>query len=183
MSNINVVLRTTKSTSPDHVELEVGSNQCVVSLTYFYAKGQVKMGNGLVTPTGNLTASDAFTAPTAGLVKTDATYDVTGTFTYAAVPQALVRTTGDQEHLYVGITIMTPDNNQYYVVQKLSEIIAEKNGGSQNQTANSAVTFWYPNHNYTYTFTLTKAGIKDVTCTVEKWVEVTAKNQDITLED
>ena len=183
MSNINVVLRTTKSTSPDHVELEVGSDQCVVSLTYFYAKGQVKMGSGLVTPTGNLTASAAFTAPAAGLVKTDDTYDVTGTFTYAAVPQTLVRTTGDKDHLYVGITIKTPDNNQYYVVKKLSEIVATANGGSQNQTANSAVTFWYPNHNYTYTFTLTKAGIKDVTCTVEDWVKVTATNQDITLED
>ena len=183
MSNINVVLRTTKSTSPDHVELEVGSNQCVVSLTYFYAKGQVKMGNGLVTPTGSLTASDSFTAPNAGLVKTDETYDVTGKFTYAVVPQALVRTTGDLDHLYVGITIKTPDNNQYYVVQKLSEIIASTNGGSKNQTTSEKIDFWYPNHNYTYTFTLTKAGIKNVTCTVEDFVPVTAKDQDITLED
>lgn len=187
MSNINVVLRTTKDESKDHVALETTTgtttNQCEVSLTYFYATGKVNMGNGLVTPTGALTASDAFAAPTAGLVKTDETYDVTGTFTYAAVPQTLVRTTGDKDHLYVGITIKTPDNNQYYVVKKLSEIAATANGGSQNQTANSAVTFWYPNHNYTYTFTLTKAGIKDVTCTVEKWVDVTAKNQDITLED
>ena len=70
-----------------------------------------------------------------------------------------------------------------FLVFSLTAIIASANGGSQNQTANSAVTFWYPNHNYTYTFTLTKAGIKDVTCTVEKWVYVTAKNQDITLED
>ena len=85
--------------------------------------------------------------------------------------------------MYVGITIKTPDNNQYYVVKKLSEIVASANGGSQNQTANSAITYWYPNHNYTYTFTLTKAGIKNVTCTVEKWTEVTAKDQTITLED
>ena len=183
MSNINVVLRTTKSTSPDHVELEVGSNQCVVSLTYFYATGKVKMGNGLVTPTGSLTASDPFTAPNAGLVKTDETYDVTGKFTYAVVPQALVRTTGDLDHLYVGITIKTPDNNQYYVVQKLSEIKASDNGGSKNQTTSGKIDFWYPNHNYTYTFTLTKAGIKNVTCTVEDFVPVTAKDQDITLED
>ena len=181
MSNINVVLRTTKTS--DAVALEANDNQCEVSLTYFYAKGQVKMGSGLVTPTGSLTASDAFTAPAAGLVKTDDTYDVTGTFTYAAVPQTLVRTTGDKDHLYVGITIKTPDNNQYYVVQKLSEIKASANGGSKNQTTSGKIDFWYPNHNYTYTFTLTKAGIKDVTCTVEKWVYVTAKNQDITLED
>ncbi|MCR5269882.1 MAG: fimbrillin family protein [Prevotella sp.] len=181
MSNINVVLRTTKSTSPDHVELEVGSNQCVVSLTYFYAKGQVKMGSGLVTPTGNLTASDAFTAPAAGLDDTDATYQKTGAFTFAVVPQALTRSEGT--NLYVGITIKTPDNNQYYVVKSLSDIIATANGGSQNQATNGKVDFWYPNHRYTYTFTLTKAGIKNVTCTVEKWVNVTADNKDITLED
>ena len=142
----------------------------------------MKMGNGLVTLTGELKTSDAFTKPTAGIDdKTDATYDKTGAFTYAVVPQALVRTSGT--NLYVGITIKTPDNNQYYVVKSLSNIIATANGGSQNQTTNGNVDFWYPNHNYTYTFTLTKAGIKDVTCTVEKWVDVTAKNQDITLED
>ncbi|UKK57173.1 fimbrillin family protein [Prevotella communis] len=187
MSNINVVLRTTKDESKDHVALETTTgtttNQCEVSLTYFYATGKVNMGNGLVSTTGSLSTSEAFTKPTAGINTEDATYNKTGKFTFAVVPQALVRTTGDKDHLYVGITIKTPDNNQYYVVKKLSEIVATANGGSQNQTANSAVTFWYPNHNYTYTFTLTKAGIKDVTCTVEKWVDVTAKNQDITLED
>lgn len=187
MSNINVVLRTTKDESKDHVALETTTgtttNQCEVSLTYFYATGKVNMGNGLVSTTGSLSTSEAFTKPTAGINTEDATYNKTGKFTFAVVPQALVRTTGDKDHLYVGITIKTPDNNQYYVVKKLSEIVATANGGSQNQTANSAVTFWYPNHNYTYTFTLTKAGIKDVTCTVEKWVNVTADNKDISLED
>ena len=179
MSNINVVLRTTKTS--DAVALEVGTNQCEVSLTYFYANGQVKMGNGLVTTTGNLTTSATFTAPTAGIDDKDATYNKTGAFTFAVVPQALTRATGD--NLYVGITIKTPDNNQYYVVKSLSDIIATANGGSQNQTASDKVDFWYPNHNYTYTFTLTKAGISNVTCTVEKWVNVTADNKDISLED
>ena len=182
MSNINVVLRTTKSTSPDHVELEVGSNQCEVSLTYFYVNGQVKMGNGLVSTSGDLESSKAFTKPDTGIdVTSDTKYNTTGIFTFAVVPQALVRETGP--NLYVGITIKTPDNNQYYVVEKLSEIVASKNGGSQNQTASEKIAFWYPNHNYTYTFTLTKTGIKNVTCTVEDWVKVTANNQDITLED
>ena len=182
MSNINVVLRTTKSTSPDHVELEVGSNQCEVSLTYFYANGQVKMGNGLVSTSGDLESSKAFTKPYTGIdVTSDTKYNTTGIFTFAVVPQALVRETGP--NLYVGITIKTPDNNQYYVVEKLSEIVASENGGSQNQTASEKIAFWYPNHNYTYTFTLTKTGIKNVTCTVEDWVKVTANNQDITLED
>lgn len=179
MSNINVVLRTTKTSNA--VALEDNGNQCEVSLTYFYANGQVKMGNGLVTPTGNLMASAAFTAPKAGIDDKDETYNKTGAFTFAVVPQALTRATGD--NLYVGITIKTPDNNQYYVVKSLAEIIATANGGSQNQTASDKVDFWYPNHNYTYTFTLTKAGISNVTCTVEKWVNVTADNKDISLED
>lgn len=179
MSNINVVLRTTKTSNA--VDLEVGTDQCEVTLTHFYANGQVKIGNGLVTTTGSLTASAAFTKPDAGIDATDAAYKKTGAFTFAAVPQALTRTEGT-EH-YVGITIKTPDNNQYYVVQKLSEIKATANGGSQNQVTDSEIDFWYPNHSYTYTFTLTKAGINDVTCTVSDWVYVTADNQDISLED
>ena len=180
MSNINVVLRTTKTSNA--VALEDNGNQCEVSLTYFYANGQVKMGNGLVTTTDDLTTSATFTAPTTGIDDdTDATYKKTGAFTFAVVPQALTRATGD--NLYVGITIKTPDNNQYYVVKSLAEIIATTNGGSQNQSKDGKVDFWYPNHNYTYTFTLTKAGISNVTCTVEKWVNVTADNKDISLED
>lgn len=179
MSNINVVLRTTKTSNA--VNLEVGTEQCEVTLTHFYANGQVKMGNGLVTTTGSLTASAAFTKPTAGIDVTDGTYKKTGAFTFAAVPQKLKRDSGSE--LYVGITIKTPDNNQYYVVQKLSDIVATSNGGSQNQTANDKIDFWYPNHSYTYTFTLTKAGIDDVTCTVSDWVTVTADNQNISLED
>ena len=178
MSNINVVLRTTKTANA--VALEAVDKQCEVTLTYFYATGQVKMGNGLVTPTGALTSA-TFTAPKAGIDDTDATYKKTGAFTYAVVPQALTRTLGD--NLYVGITIKTPDNNQYYVVKSLAEIVASANGGSQNQTTNGKIDFWYPNHNYTYTFTLTKAGISSVTCTVQGWVDVTATNKDITLED
>ena len=179
-SNINVILQTTKTS--DAVKLENNGDQCEVSLTYFYAEGQVKMGNGLVTLTGELKTSDAFTKPTAGIDdKTDATYDKTGAFTYAVVPQALVRTSGT--NLYVGITIKTPDNNQYYVVKSLAEIIATANGGSQNQAKDGKISFWYPNHTYTYTFTLTKAGIKNVTCTVEDFINVTADNKDISLED
>lgn len=179
MSNINVVLRTTKTANAVALE-DASNNQCVVRLTYFYATGQVKMGNGLVTPTDALTSA-TFTAPTAGVDDTDATYKKTGVFTYAVVPQALTRSEGT--NLYVGITIKTPDNNQYYVVKSLADIIATKNGDSQNQTTNGKIDFWYPNHSYTYTFTLTKAGISSVTCTVEKWVDVTATNKDITLED
>ena len=178
-SNINVVLRTTKTSNA--VALEDGANQCVVSLTYFYDNGKVNMGNGLVTTTGSLRDKDDFTQPTAGTSADGTNYIKTGEFTYAVVPQTLVRNSGSE--LYVGITIKTPDNNQYYVVKSLAEIAATSNGSSQNQTTNSKINFWYPNHSYTYTFTLTKAGIKDVTCTVEDWINVTADNKDISLED
>ena len=179
-SNINVVLRTTKTS--DAVKLEDNSNQCVVTLTYFYKDGTVNMGNGLVKTTGNLDdgTNGVFIMPTAGTSADGTDYIKTNAFTFAVVPQALKRTLGD--HLYVGITIKTPDNNQYYVVEKLSDIVATANGGSQNQGL-SAINFWYPNHTYTYTFTLTKAGIKNVTCTVQDWVYVTADNKDISLED
>ena len=180
MSNINVILRTTKTTNAVSLE-DASKNQCEVSLTYFYANGQVKMGNGLVSTTGNLTNSDTFTVPAKGIDETDATYKKTGAFTYAVVPQALVRT-GSGEHLYVGITIKTPDNNQYYVVKDLSKIVATANNGSQNQTSDAAISYWYPNHSYTYTFTLTKTGIDKITCTVEGWTDVTADNKDISLE-
>ena len=178
MSNINVVLRTTNTSNA--VALEVESNQCEVTLTHFYANGQVKMGNGLVSTTGALSASAAFTKPDAGTSADGTDYVKTGAFTFAAVPQTLDRGTGER---YVGITIKTPDNNQYYVVKALSDIIATANGSSQNQATSGKIDFWYPNHSYTYTFTLTKAGIDDVPCTVSDWVNVTANNQDISLED
>lgn len=181
MSNINVVLRTT--TGSNAVKLEDGNNQCVVTLTHFYKDGKVYMGNGLVETTGDLNdgTNGVFDKPATGTEADGADYTKTKPFTFAVVPQALKREgTGD---IYVGITIKTPDDNQYYVVEKLADIIATANGGSQNQTKDDIIDFWYPNHSYTYTFTLTKAGIKSVTCTVEKWVNVTADNKDITLED
>ena len=180
-SNINVVLRTTKSS--DAVKLEDNDKQCEVTLTYFYKDGTVNMGNGLVKTTGNLDdgTNGVFIMPATGTSADGTDYIKTNAFTFAVVPQALKRTLGD--HLYVGITIKTPDNNQYYVVEKLADIVATANGSSQNQTENGKITFWYPNHTYTYTFTLTKAGIKNVTCTVQDWVNVTADNQNISLED
>ena len=183
MSNINVVLRTTTTSNAVALE-DASNNQCVVTLTYFYKDGTVNMGNGLVKTTGDLNdgTNGVFSAPDKGTAADGTEHIKTNPFTFAVVPQALKRT-GEGDHLYVGITIKTPDNNQYYVVEKLSEITATANDGSQNQTTDGKIDFWYPNHSYTYTFTITKAGISNVTCTVEKWKEVTAENKTITLED
>lgn len=164
MSNIKVLLKTTNG--DDKVNLDAAK----VYITKFHSSAHVLMGNGRVIPTSDITEKQEMTS--------------TGTeFTYAIVPQALVRSATPTDDDYVGITIVTTDNNQYYIVKKLSEIVASANGGSQNQTTNGKIDFWYPNHSYTYTFTLTKARISSVTCTVQGWVDVTATNKDITLED
>ena len=167
MSNITVKLQTTNDN--DQVTL-AGAK---VYITKLHTKGHVLMGTGLVTPTGATTQVEMTSK------------DATGTeFTYAIVPQALVRaTTNATDDDYVGITIVTTDNNQYYIVKKLSEITASTVTNDKVQTQGTAITRWFPGHTYTYTFTLKKAGIDKITCTVQGWVDVTATNKDITLED
>jgi hypothetical protein len=177
MSKIKVVLRTTKT--DNKVVLDNGTDQCSVALTYFYADGQVKMGNGLVSTTGDIKESAPFAKPDKGTTD-DGTNVSTGEFTYSVVPQSLVRSVGT--NLYVGITITTVDGNKYYITEKLSDILPTGVGGSLNQNATDKITEWFPNHSYTYTFTLTKTGISNVTCSVQDYIPVTAKDQTITLE-
>lgn len=184
MSNINVVLKTTTDNSAVALRTGDGSSTpytyATVSFTRLYDNASVDMGKGIVTPTGDLVATQTMTTPDdyfeSGVIQTKP-------FTYAVVPQPLYRGTEDVEANYIGITITTPDNNQYYVVKKLYEIKPTSVGTSNNQTTTNAITRWYPNHNYTYTFTLTKKGIEAITCTVADWVNVEATNKDITLEN
>ena len=165
MSNIIVKLQTTSG--DDKVTL-AGAK---VYITKLHTTGNVLMGTGLVIPTGTIT-------------QVEMTGNTEGTeFTYAIVPQALVRSATPTDDDYVGITIVTADNNQYYIVKKLSEIIASSVSNVKSQTKDSAITRWFPGHTYTYTFTLKKAGIDKITCTVQGWVNVTAGNKDISLED
>ena len=167
MSNITVKLQTTDGN--DKVTL-AGAK---VYITKLHTTGNVLMGTGLVTPTG-----------TTGQVEMTSTDNTKGTeFTYAIVPQALVREENPADDDYVGITIVTADNNQYYIVKKLSEITATKVTNAKSQKKDSAIKRWFPGHTYTYTFTLKKAGIDKITCTVEGWTDVTADNKDISLED
>ena len=167
MSNIIIKLQTT--TGSDKVTLDNSK----VYITKLSNSAHVQMGNGLVIPTSSITDEQKITPK-----------DATGTeFSYAIVPQALVRGDNPTDDDYVGITIVTGDNNQYYIVKKLSEIIAGTVTNQKNQTQGDAVIRWFPGHTYTYTFTLKKAGIDKITCTVQGWVDVTAGNKDITLED
>ena len=163
LSKVIVNLQTTDGA--DQVDF-TGSK---VYITQIHKKGQVQMGNGLVTPTG-----------TPGQL--EMVSNAAGTqFTYAVVPQALVRGSNDED--YVGITIVTGDNNQYYIVKNLSEILATTVTNQKNQTQGAAIERWYPGHTYEYTFTLKKAKIDKITCTVQGWVNIVADNKEISLED
>ena len=200
MSNINVVLKT--STGTDAVQLRTGSSEsdyvyATVDLTRLYSKAQVDMGIGLVTTmSGSISDSEPMTNPINNTTYSNTYFDKkadnsentaqTKPFTWAVVPQKLWRGNGDAqktEEYYVGITITTPDNNQYYVIKNLSEITATTVGTSNNQKVDKKITRWYPNHSYTYTITITKKGIESITCSLVAWSEVNAGNTDINLEN
>lgn len=191
---------------------DASNNQCEVTLTRLYNHGSVDMGTGLITldKTTNATGialgiktEESMTAPSTGITSINETgtnlitidgkkYSTkkTGAYTFNVIPQTLYRGTettaagiaADNEDQFIGITIKTPDNNQYYVVKRLSEILATSVGTSQNQSASSAIKYWYPNHKYIYTFTITKKGIESITCTLADWSEVTGENINIDLE-
>lgn len=198
MSNINVVLKTTTDASAVNLRSGTGATEdpykyATVQLTRLYNTGKVDMGIGKVSTDGSTVASETMTNPID--LSTDSKYfkqssentDITSEtnpFTWAVVPQELKRGTAENttEDYYVGITITTPDNNQYYVIKKLYDIKPTSVGSSQNQATSNAITRWYPNHSYTYTFTITKKGIEAITCTVANWVDITAADTPIDLE-
>ena len=107
-------------------------------------------------------------------------YYKTKAYTYCVVPQPLVDGTNK-----VGITIQTPDDNLYYVVEDLSKITVQKVDGSsvkQDHAENGTIKRWYPGYSYTYYFVLKKTGIEAITCTIVDWKKVEGKKQDVTLE-
>lgn len=154
--------------------------ETIVKITRIASTGTVEMGRGVVKPTGAYTNEILMTNPTTYFA-TDGL--VTNSYTYTVVPQSLSRdfNSGDDTD-YVGIFIQTPDHNQYYVVKQLCEIIATSVSDERDQTNNGKIKRWYPGHNYTYTFTIKKTGITNVTATVADWVNVTGDNTDLDLE-
>lgn len=186
MANVKVILKTV--TGDGAVKLYDGSTASTVTITQFANSGTVDMGTGFVRPTAPFTQNQAMTIPGTN----ESTYYQTASttskeYSWAVVPQTLKR--GDADADYIGITIQTPDHNQYYVVKRLSEILpssVQKGGidyADPNQAKTDPITFWYPGHQYIYTFTISKKGIESITCTVADWIDVVAANKDITLED
>ena len=116
--------------------------------------GKVYMGNGLVEPTE--TASDLILS------------GENNKYSAFCIPQALDGT--DK----VKLEITTTDKNVYTVV--LSDI-------NVSGSTTEKIKRWLPNHKYTYSLTLSKTGINQLTCTLLNWEDVTGNNQDVTIED
>ena len=156
LSQIHVILETTSTA--DAVKFDDGTKKAVVKIKSARNSGNVRMGDGLVTATGE--ASDI-------PMKEPSDYWGTGNtktkaYTYYAVPQAL-------DGLVFEIT--TPDNNIYKIdVDKI------------NPTPNTHKGNWIPNYKYVYTLKLTKTGITNITCTLKNWEEISGSG-NITIED
>jgi hypothetical protein len=104
------------------------------------------------------------------------------TYTLNVIPQLLERkanSTDDND--YIGISIKTATGQSMYFKERLSNIKAATVAGPQH-TVGQTITRWYPGHTYTYTFNLTKTGIKDMKASVVDWIKINAETQNISLE-
>lgn len=194
MSNIHIILKTTKDeTNTSGNKLGAGAvnlTGATVYLTNIYNEGTVEMGRGLVNPvTTTLTTQQQITTPTT-YYKTSGDNTESNMYGYRVVPQALVRTatpaTETDLTKFIGITIVTPDDNQYYLIKRLSDITASTvtdPDSKGNQTQGSKILRWYPGYDYTYTITISKKGIEAITCTVADWVHVIGDNINLDLEN
>lgn len=175
MSQLEIKLTSNSSDANAKVNLAGAT----VWITKFSKTGTVNIGSGLITPTtsyNDMTDAEKVTVAQEG---------TTGIYSgiINVVPQELKRNNGESDNDYVGITIHTADNNEYYIVKRLSEI--KGTAGSQitnMQTADGYITNWYPGHKYIYTFNITKTEIKNITATIVDWNTVTAGNTELDLE-
>lgn len=160
MSDVTFQLTTTEGA--DAVTLAGAT----ISLSNIYPTGTVKMGNGLITPTGTQEAAGG-------------TVDTNFKLNYGFVPQSLEG---------VVLTITTADNNQYKITMPertatiansaITNPYTETSSGSGKYTINA----WYPNFQYTYTFKLTKTGVESISATIANWGTVTADQEEIQIQ-
>lgn len=188
------------TTENDKVELRNSSNKDTeVELLYFYNNGIVRVGNGLVEE-----KTDSFT-PNAKIQFVNYTAEVAASasepavsafsrFQYGVVPQALSGTHGSENTPYtVGIRITTPNGNQY-VVKDISQVLAATADissvnlnnpytESTEESGKYTINRWYPGYKYTYTVTLKKTGIINITAQLVDWETVKGDLGEITLEN
>lgn len=165
----DVTIRLTTSTDANDA---VNITGATLSLSNIYPTGIVRMGNGLVIPTGDQGAVNGTFANVDGQSYKQ--------WKYGFVPQPLSG---------VVLTITTADNNHYLV--NMAEVVAtavsnnlianpytETSAGSRSYLIDS----WYPSYNYIYTFNLTKAGVAKITATIADWETVRAGNDNVQIQ-
>lgn len=214
MSTVHFVIHTgTKSNgtavTDGAVTLLDGSNNGTrLSLTNFAGTGMIKMGNGYITPSDSYISSDIPVPGATTITYSDANVltslqttsedyfetasTKTKSYDYRVVPQVLYHGSGSADSdetlsNFIGLTIVTPDNNQYYVIKKLYGVVGTiNNNGNKNEhqatEGKASITRWYPGYDYTYHIYINKTGIEAVTCTVVDWVNVEGNVGDINLE-
>ncbi len=180
MSDVTIEIKTTSGS--DAVTLKDETNPSnpkytTLSLTNIHPTGTVQMGDGLVTPTGTATTVNS------GNIETYDDTEKKYTWHYGFVPQSLKGSNDNATTDDVMLTITTPDNNQYIIDMK--NIVASTVGNNliANPYGNSKiVNRWYPNYKYTYTFTLKKTGIANITATLADWETVTAGDDNVQIK-
>jgi hypothetical protein len=201
-SQIFVKVQTVADDRADKVTLsktEGGTTiETQVKLLRLKKDGTVLMGNGLVSPTGDVISSDAMELKTSTVGNTtiNAKENIGSdgidaeNFFYGVVPQELSR--GNDAADKVGLQIITPDGNEYFI-QDLSTYAGtvsttnltnpyspvDANDKSKGYIINS----WRPHYQYFYTITIKKTGIANITAAVLPWEEVRGDLGTIDLEN
>ena len=164
----DVTIQLTTSTGDDAVDL----TNATVQLSMIHPSGQVKMGNGLVSPTE--TPTDV-----------SGTVDDNHKWHYGFVPQSLTDVNGTTND--VVLTITTADGNRYIV--DMESVVATTVGNnliantySKDSNNKYIINRWYPNYKYTYTFNLKKSGVETISATLANWESVTADPQTVQIQ-
>ena len=162
------------------VNLGDGSdNNCTkLTLKNIHKTGKVLMGNGCVLATDTRADYDFINHPAPS-------NSIITWLDYGAIPQNLNKNGHE-----VVLEITTPDANIYKV--KLADIWTAESSISTHNLQNPytkdanedkyLVDYWYPNYEYTYTFTLSKKGIDNIKVTILDWEKVEASDDEVQIQ-
>ena len=177
MSDVSIVLKTTGTSDPDHVNL----SGAVISLSNIYPHGVVRMGNGRV-QAGQIAGSPATFTPATG-EGTVTTSELTLTYN-SSTDQSAMEHFGfvPQDLTGVVLTITTADNNQYEVALKDVAFGSYVTNYLIKNPYTDKITEWYPNMKYTYTFKLKKKGVEAISATIAEWESVEAGEKTVEIE-
>lgn len=173
MSKLVIKLESVPSNSSKGDDAKVTLAGAKVTITRLANSGTVDMGSGLITPSTTYNSSSELTVSDVYSCEIN------------VIPQSLVRGEDAEKRTdadYVGIKILTADNNEYYIIKRLSDIVGTAGSQITNMQENGKITRWYPGHKYIYTFNITKTEIKNITATIVGWNDVNAGNTDLDLE-